>query len=126
MDRGSLSAIRSGPPGAESWPPSCARWTGAVRHSASKRCASVAARAWPPFSRRSARPDGRSAGGRAQHVPGDDHLLDLARTFVDPEEPGIAVEALDGDATHVARAAVNLHGSVGYPVHHLAAEIFGT
>ena len=39
---------------------------------------------------------------------GDHDLLDLAGAFVDAEQAGVAVEALDGDAAHVADAAVDL------------------
>ena len=58
-----------------------------------------------------------------ERLLGDHDLLDLAGAFVDAEQAGVAVEALDGDAAHVAGAAVNLHGAVGDPADGLAGEV---
>src|SRR5258708_2683375 len=65
----------------------------------------------------------RRSIGFAQHVAGNDQLLDLARAFVEPEQPDVAVEALDAEIGDVARAAMDLHRAVGDPAHHLAGEI---
>src|SRR5258707_4673465 len=65
----------------------------------------------------------RRSIGFAQHVAGNDQLLDLARAFVEPEQPDVAVEALDAEIGDVARAAMDLYRAVGDPAHHLAGEI---
>src|SRR5205085_10620725 len=67
--------------------------------------------------------DRRTLTPLAQHLPGDDELLDLARAFVDAEQPRVAVEALDRDAAHVARAAVDLHRAVGHAADGLRADV---
>ena len=41
---------------------------------------------------------------RAQHVARDDQLLDLAGSLVEPEQPDVAVEALDAEIGDVAGA----------------------
>ncbi len=58
-------------------------------------------------------------------MAGDDHLLDLAGPLVNPEEPGVTEEPLDGDPAHVAGAPVDLHGAVRHAPHHFAAEVLG-
>src|SRR5258708_5906518 len=61
-------------------------------------------------------------GGFPQHAAGDDDLLDLAGTFVDPEQPDIPVEALDGIIGDIAGAAMDLHRALGHAADHLAGE----
>src|SRR5262249_35157395 len=56
---------------------------------------------------------------------GDDGLLDLGCAFVDPQQAGVAVEALGGDPADVAGPAVHLHAAVGDAPGHLAAEVLG-
>jgi tellurite resistance protein TerC len=57
-----------------------------------------------------------------EHLAGDDELLDLGGPLVDPVQPGVAVEALDRDAAHVAEPAEDLDAAVGDPPEHLRAE----
>src|SRR5690242_13658831 len=47
-----------------------------------------------------------------QKVAGDDDALDFAGAFVDGDDAGVAVHALDVGFARVAGAAVNLHGFV--------------
>src|ERR1700677_680299 len=65
----------------------------------------------------------RVLGCVAQHLPGDDELLNLAGSLVDTEEARVAIEALDGDAPHVARATVYLYGAIGDAPDRLAREV---
>src|SRR5690606_16364560 len=59
-----------------------------------------------------------SVPGLPYHVAGDHQLLDLSGSFVDAEQAHIAIKAFDGIISHVARAAMDLHG----PVRHQAAH----
>src|SRR5690606_22084336 len=56
------------------------------------------------------------------HVPGNDELLDLARSLENAKQADVAIEALNRIFRHVARTAVDLHCPVGNPAHHLAGE----
>src|SRR5664280_3804671 len=69
---------------------------------------------------------GRCARGLsrvAHHLPGDDELLDLAGSLVDAKQARVAIEALDGDAPHVACAAVYLYRAIGDAPNRLAGEV---
>src|SRR5439155_2374793 len=58
----------------------------------------------------------------ADHVARDHQLLDLAGAFVDPEQPNVAIEALDGVVADVAGAAVDLHRTIGDAAAHFRSE----
>ena len=60
-----------------------------------------------------------------EQVAGDDRALDLAGAFVDGDDAGIAVHALDFGFAGVALAAVDLHGFVDDAIDHFAREKFG-
>src|SRR5699024_2899595 len=45
-------------------------------------------------------------------LPGDDDALELRGALVDPEQPGVAVEALDRGFAHIAHPALDLHALV--------------
>src|SRR5580658_8512712 len=58
-------------------------------------------------------PASKESAFRAQHVAGDDELLDLARALIEAEEANVTIEALDAEIRDVARAAMDLHGAIG-------------
>src|SRR3970040_1921833 len=63
-------------------------------------------------------------GGRwalEAEILGDDFVHDLVGSAADPQDAGVAVEALDFALTHVAHAAVDLNGLV----HHEVASVDG-
>src|SRR5690606_30189034 len=47
-----------------------------------------------------------------EQLAGDDEALDLRGALVDPEQAGVAVEALDARLAHVAHAAVDLDAAI--------------
>ena len=51
-------------------------------------------------------------------------LVDLARSFVEPEEPHVPVQTLDAAANvrAIARATEDLHGAIGNPARHFRRE----
>src|SRR5690606_6344023 len=61
----------------------------------------------------------------ADHVAGDDHLLDLRGALVQAEQAHVAVEPLDGVLADVTGAAMDLHAAVGYPAAHFGGEHLG-
>src|SRR5690606_10185645 len=61
----------------------------------------------------------------ADHVAGDDHLLDLGGALVQAEQAHVAVEPLDGVLADVTGAAMDLHAAVGYPAAHFGGEHLG-
>ena len=66
--------------------------------------------------RATGRSDGLDAG---EHLAGDDEPLDFGGPLVDAVEAGVAVEALDRDAAHVAEPAEDLDAAVGDAAEHL-------
>src|SRR5208337_2862044 len=60
-----------------------------------------------------------------EQVAGDDGALDFAGTFVDGDDAGVAVHALDFGFAGVALAAVDLHGFVDDAIDHFAGVEFG-
>src|SRR6478609_2822025 len=52
----------------------------------------------------------------------DDEALDLTGALVEPQQPDVAVDALDGHLPHVPGAAVDLDGEIGHLAGHLGAE----
>src|SRR5919204_6289978 len=69
---------------------------------------------------------GPSSLRRLHQVGPDDQPLDLAGALVEPEQPDITVDPLDGHLTHVATASVNLHGEIRYVANHFGAEQLGS
>src|SRR5216684_8817316 len=61
----------------------------------------------------------------AEQVARDDHALNLAGAFVDRDDAGVAVHALDVGLARIADAAVNLHRFIDYAIHHFAGVEFG-
>src|SRR6266852_5997174 len=60
-----------------------------------------------------------------KQVARDDLALDLAGAFVDRDDAGVAVHALDVGLARIADAAVNLHRFIDYAIHHFAGVEFG-
>src|SRR5579884_3086152 len=60
-------------------------------------------------------------GSGLQKVVRNDHALHLAGAFINAQDPGIAIEALDVQLPHVAHAAVDLDAAIGDAVDHLTA-----
>src|SRR5918993_626050 len=94
-----------------------------VRTAASTRSRSAAPSS-PTASRRTSRSRTGHAG-LAQQAGADDHALHLAGALVEPEQAGVAVEALDRRGAEVTHAAVHLDRGVGRPADHLGAEQLG-
>src|SRR5260370_14216900 len=68
---------------------------------------------------------GRTPSGRRhplRQLLADDDLLDLRGALVDPEDPHVAVEALDRTVAHIARTTMDLDGAIGDATDHLRAE----
>src|SRR5690606_24365318 len=61
----------------------------------------------------------------ANHVAGNDDLLDLRGAFVQTEQAHVAVEPFDGVFADVAGAAMDLHAAVSNPATHLGGEHLG-
>lgn len=59
----------------------------------------------------------------SDHVAGNDELLDLRSSLVQPIESHVAIEPLDFEVCNVDRAAVDLLGTVGDSPHHLGAKV---
>ena len=60
-----------------------------------------------------------------EEIAGDDGALDFAGAFVDGDDAGVAVHALDFRFAGVAQAAVDLHGFVDDTIDHFAGVEFG-
>src|SRR5579864_3110127 len=60
----------------------------------------------------------------AQQVSSDDEALNFAGAFVNRENAGVAIHALDVAFARIAHAAMNLHGLVGDAIGHLGGEKF--
>ena len=59
-----------------------------------------------------------------QKIAGDDGALDFAGTFVDGDNAGVAIHALDVGFARVAEAAVDLDGFVDDAIDHFAGVEF--
>src|SRR5882757_4127162 len=64
-----------------------------------------------------------SGGPLLQHLACDDELLDLTGAFIDPEQPCIAEQPLDGIFLDVAVSAVHLENTVGNSSQCLGGEV---
>src|SRR6266478_4802160 len=59
-----------------------------------------------------------------EQIAGDDHALDFAGAFVNGDDAGVAVHALDIGLTRITDAAMNLHGFVDDTIGHFAGVKF--
>src|SRR6266404_3809753 len=59
-----------------------------------------------------------------KQVAGDDRALHFAGAFVDGNDAGVAVHALDIGLTRITEAAMDLHGFVNDAINHFAGVEF--